>query len=164
MNSKQKTEEKFKQEEDQELRLFRRILETAERSQHSFETPHQVNYKLPNGIEFPSNPLLNLILFEYQEFIHQPPSLEFFSIKTEEDDEFENKYARVFNCICELVEEDLNDLKDQTVQTQTETDLLHVELEQIKVQTASLTELTGENEATERELKAIQDEIDQVQV
>ena len=163
MESKQKTEEITKVQDDQEYRLFKRILETAERSQHSFETPHQVNYKLPNGIEFPTNPLLNLILFEYQEFMHQPPTLEFFDIKTSEDDQFESKYALVFNGICELVEEDLNELKEQTAQTHTETDLLHVELEQIKVQTPSLTELTGENEAAERELKEIQDEIDRVQ-
>ena len=70
MESKQKTEEITKVQDDQEYCLFKRILETAERSQHSFETPHQVNYKLPNGIEFPTNPLLNLILFEYQEFLH----------------------------------------------------------------------------------------------
>ena len=75
--------------------------------------------KLSNEVEFPRDPLLNLLLFEYQEFLHQPGSMtQFVSQATEENGPYSDihlpfadmedpaevsKYAHVFNQICEII-------------------------------------------------------------
>ena len=89
---------------------------------------------LPQELRFPDDPLLNLLLFEYQEFLHQPLSLsKFDSLKQEDaeeaDDEMrgggdESKYAAVFNQVCSSVKEEITTL-------QAETDTIYNEIEQL---------------------------------
>ena len=69
-----------------------------------------MHLSLPNEIEFPKDSYLNLLLFEYQEFLHQPPSLATFitpeidgppdgdeMMQDELPIEESSKYAHVFN-------------------------------------------------------------------
>ena len=96
--------------------LYQRLLDVAESSQHSFGRPPQLlHLSLPNEIEFPKDPLLHLLLFEYQEFLHQPASRAKFSAadgpsedmglldQAGNDPDSYSKYAHVFNQVCEII-------------------------------------------------------------
>lgn len=62
--------------------------------------------------------MLNLLLFEYQEFLHQPPSMtQFETAKVDEGpDEKVSKYAHVFNQVCELISLEVDEFNNKTAE------------------------------------------------
>lgn len=71
-HSRTETEKSIFATQDEVQTILQHLLKVVEESQHSFSKPPQLlRLDLPNEVGFPSEDrLLQLLLFEYQEFLH----------------------------------------------------------------------------------------------
>lgn len=63
-------------------KIFIEILNESH-SYKSYHTPHQLTYEVPNMPSLKLRPVLDLLMHEYQEYLHQPVDIEFDTIFTQ---------------------------------------------------------------------------------
>ncbi len=64
-------------------KIFIEILNESHAYSRSYHSPpHQLTYDLPNMVKLRLRPVIDLMLHEYQEYLHQPADVDFESIFT----------------------------------------------------------------------------------